>query len=119
MPQYVYTNEENGESVQRVYPMTRIPRTIRVKGLVYHRDIAAEHGGFKNTPGNWPQKSWSVGVHPSQIKEAYAESVRNGVPTDFAPNGDRIFRDRKHRADWCKANNTFDRSAGYGDACRK
>lgn len=116
MPRYDYMNSD-GEVIERVYSMTNYPQQIRCKGRLYKLCVGV--AVKTSAPSCWPQKSWSVGVHPSQIKEAYAESVRNGVPTDFAPNGDRIFRDRKHRADWCRANNNFDRSAGYGDACRK
>ena len=69
----------------------------------------------RNTAGTWPMHSWAAGVHPSQRKEAYDESVRVGVPTQFDANGDAIFTSRKHRKDYCKAKGLCDWNAGYGD----
>ena len=64
----------------------------------------------------WPMNSSAAGCHPDQIGEAHAESVRQGVPTQFTSEGDAIFESRSHRKKYCEANGLFDRSGGYGDA---
>jgi hypothetical protein len=66
-------------------------------------------------PACWPQKSRSLGVYPDQAKEAYDESVRIGVPTEFDSEGHAIFRDQEHRRSYCKATGFMDLDGGYGD----
>lgn len=58
--------------------------------------------GVTGTAG-WPIESDQAGVHPSQRKEAYEESVRLGVPTQFDSKGCAIFTDRQHQKQWLKA----------------
>lgn len=81
------------------------------------RDIAAEHGGSSLFgPGaGWPMHCEASGVHPAQVDEARAQSVKDGCPTDFDRFGRAILRDRKHRAAYLKSRGIFDRGAGYSD----
>lgn len=64
----------------------------------------------------WPMKSDAFGVHPDQVREAYAESVKAGVPTEFDPQtGQAIFRDRYHRKRAVEAMGMYDLDGGYSD----
>lgn len=113
MPVYCYRTKRGTFRVERVYSMRAVPRTIRVRGRTLYRDIAAEHGGFRNTPGIWPMASDAAGVHPSQIAEAMAEDRRNGVPTDYTRDGRPILRDPDHYKRYMEANGLFARNS-YG-----
>ncbi len=68
-----------------------------------------------HSPGCWPMKSWSAGVHPDQVGEAAAHAAKLGVPTSFTPDGDAIFRDRAHRKQFLKAHGMHDKDGGYSD----
>ncbi len=63
----------------------------------------------------WPQHSDAMGVHESQRAEAYAESVRAGVPTYFDNQGRAVFNSAGHRKRYCETLGYFDRNAGYSD----
>jgi hypothetical protein len=62
----------------------------------------------------WPIYSEAAGVHPDQINEAKDNLQKQGVPTDFTPDGRLIFRDRMHRRKVLKAMGLVDRSSYYG-----
>jgi hypothetical protein len=81
------------------------------------RDIVAEQqtNSIYTHPGNWPMKSDAAGVHPDQIPEAYAKSVKDGVPTQFTKDGQAIFTSRGHRARYIKTIGMIDRDGGYSD----
>jgi hypothetical protein len=115
MPVYCYRGED-GEPLERVFSMKDdIPRTLEVDGKTFTRDLLAEHGGFRHSPGTWPMLSDAIGVGASQVGEAYEDSVKRGVPTQFTPDGQAIFLDRSHRRDYCRAYGFYDRNAGYSD----
>lgn len=80
------------------------------------RDFIAEHGQFKDTPGNWPMESDAAGINPDQIPEAMAYNERMGVPTQYNPEtGAAIFTSREHRKRFCEISGLYDRNGGYGD----
>jgi len=119
MPVYCYTTKD-GQTVERFYPAAKVRKTIRVNGKTAHRDIAAEHGSFKNTPGNWPMKSDACGVSPKQIPEAMETDRRLGVPANYdSKTGQIIWDSPGHRKKWCEAHEYYDRNGGYGDPRRK
>lgn len=68
-----------------------------------------------SSPGAWPLHSDSAGVHPSQRQDAYDNSVKEGVPTEFDPIGRAIFTSREHRRKYLKTYKLKDHDAGYGD----
>lgn len=122
MPFYVYRDESTGEKIELMMTVAEMSRRQRKDGTIVHegktllRDIAAEHGGFRNTPGAWPMKSDAAGVHPSQAGEAYEESARLGVPTRFdSETGQAIFESRSHRRAFLRAKGMYDRNGGFGD----
>lgn len=60
----------------------------------------------------WPRVSDSMAVHPKQAKEAYEQSVRLGVPTEFLPTGQPVITDPGHQRRYAKA-------LGYVDLCER
>jgi len=89
-------------------------------GKPMRRDLIAEHGGTKDTPGTWPMESDAAGVNPVQIPKARAYARKMGVPTEFNPKtGAAIFTSRDHRKRHCEATGLYDRNGGYGDAAPK
>lgn len=115
MPTYCYVNK-SGKVVERIYPIGKAPSTIKLDGSRYARCIAVEHAGFRNTPGNWPQKTTMSGVLPSQANELRDFLQRKGVPTEVCKDGEMILRDRAHRKQVHQALGYYDRDGGYGDA---
>lgn len=84
------------------------------------RDLVAEHGGTKDTPGAWPMESDAAGVNPVQIPEARAYARKMGVPTEYNPQtGAPILTSRDHRKRFCEISALYDRNAGYGDQSPK
>ena len=61
--------------------------------------------------GKWPIYSDAAGVDPSQAQEAaeYAKSL--GVPTDYTPDGQAVFRSPGHRRKYLKAHGLVDQSS--------
>lgn len=117
MPVYCYTNK-SGKTIERIYRIGKAPDTIKVDGSRYARNIAVEHLGFKNTPGNWPQVNDVGGLccHPSERSQLIEYLAGQGVPTHVNKNGDCVLESRTHRKQVMKAMGYFDKSGGYGDA---
>ena len=82
-------------------------------GILRDKSVAC----FQST--GWPKKSWALGVHPSQIKEAMEECAKAGVPTNFAPDGDALLESRGHRKKYCETFGVSDFDAGHSDAAPK
>lgn len=114
MPIYCYVRKN--KLVERFYPIASAPNRIRIKGKTYKRSIAAEHGQFKDTPGNWPQRTTMSGVHRGQAEELRVFLEKAGVPTHVYPDGEMRLESRGHRRRVHKALGYYDRSGGYGDA---
>ena len=112
MPIYCYSHKE--DVLERSFPFGKAPEVIRSQGKTYHRDFQAEHVKTR-PPGNWPMESDSLGVDPSQIKEAEAESIRLGIPTRFTSDGCAVLESPSHRKRLAEAYGYFDRNGGYSD----
>ena len=122
MPTYCYERKDTGEVLELVMTIAEMEarqnengEIILEDGVSAFRNFNAELGGFRYSAGTWPMYSDACGVHESQIGEAYAASVRKGVPTEFDSIGRAIFRDKGHRKRYCEAYGYFDRNAGFGD----
>jgi len=125
MPSYGYSEVdeagnyvEGGRKEYRFFPMGDAPKEVVMEdGWVGRRDLTMEHGGAQRgaSPACWPMVSECVGVAPDQIGEAMALDREKGVPTEYTPKGDVVFRDRAHRRDWARAHGLVDRSGGYSD----
>ncbi|HPP02744.1 MAG TPA: hypothetical protein PLX83_19330 [bacterium] len=80
-------------------------------GEIGVRDWLAEHSQTVHCPGNWPLLSDAAGVHPSQIREAEEHATRNGVPTQFTPDGRAIFTSPTHRRKYLKLIGLVDKNS--------
>lgn len=121
MPLYCYVSDA-GDTLELFQPMDDAKWSIRRNGVTYHRDLHAEHGRFKNTPGNWPMVSDAMGVHPSQIPEATEQLRRAGITeseASFVKNGGLKLETRRARTKCANALRFFDRDAAYGDPQRR
>lgn len=116
MPVYCFTTIKSKKTVERVYRISKVPWRIKVDGEWAARDIAAEHAGFKDTPGAYPYFSDAMGVNPDQIKDAVEADRRAGFTTEYHPETgalkvtDRVFRKR-----FAESQGLYDRNGGYGD----
>lgn len=63
-----------------------------------------------------PIASDALAVHPRQVKEAIADSIKKGVPTEFLPDGRPVLRTRQHKKAYTHAYGFFDKAASYSDA---
>ena len=113
MPMYCYSDKD-GKRIERVFAMGKAPRILEVDGVTFKRDFRGELT-VKSICGNWPMFSDAAGVHPEQIKDAREKSVRDGVPTDFTPDGRAIFTSANHRKKYCRSIGLHDRNGGYSD----
>jgi len=117
MPAYCFKCEcgQRTEAFRSVANRNRAPK-CRACRKTMARDLRSEHGGFRNTPGNWPMESDAAGVDVSQVDEAARKMAAAGVPTEFnRDTGAAIFTSRSHRKAACRAMGLYDRNAGYSD----
>lgn len=119
---YIYIDEKTGEHHEIMMTMSEMLRRQDSEGNIEHegktlkRSVVAEHRGVPGCSTNWPMMSDSAGVHPSQCKKAWEESLGMKVPTQFHPEtGQAIFESRSHRKAFLKAKGMYDRNGGYGD----
>ena len=111
---YCYTNKA-GKTREETFLMGKAPKSIRFPdGTRAHRDIVAEHSGFQNTPGTWPQASYSLAVNSGQREEAIKKLAALGCPTDYNKRGQPVFRSNGHKNAWMNAVGAGDADAGYG-----
>lgn len=111
MPVYCYSTKD-GVTVERVFPMGKAPKTVKVKGKIARRDYGAER---PNVPSSnidtWPMKPClGSGVHPSQAQELRDHFKKHGVPTEVAPCGGPVYRDKAHRERALGVRNLHDRN---------
>lgn len=122
MPTYIY-RRRNGEIVELVMTVAEMEKRqkngkILHGGETLHRDMASEMSGRAPVSCSiWPMKSDAAGVNPDQIPEARAESIKQGVPTDFDSEGRAIFTSASHRQKYCIANGLRDFSR-HGGFCK-
>jgi len=119
MPLYCYTTDD-GETVERYFPMGGAPASVKVGDKVACRDRAAEaplcfvkgsQTPVKQGHGKWPMTCFASGVHPSQAQELRDHLKRNGVPTDVNKDGDPIYTSKEHRKKALKARGMHDKSS--------
>ena len=122
MPTYCYRREDTDEVIELSMTVAEMEArqdgadAIKLDdGVLAYRHYGAEIVRADGARG-WPLASDAAGVHPGQAKEAYEESVKRGVPTQFdLKTGCAIFEDRAHRKNYCRAFGYHDRDGGYGD----
>ena len=111
MPKYLTTYGRDGSRVctidGRVVTQAEFDAAVPAKPL--------QVGCAFHTPGAWPLVSNALGVHRSQVGEAFEHARKNGVPTEFTADGKVILRDRNHRKAYMRMQGYFDRDGTYGD----
>lgn len=66
---YCYSNESQTQTVERQYAMGYAPSRIRVDGVPFWRDIAAEHSEKKRVANAWVNH-WSFGMGATTPRHA-------------------------------------------------
>lgn len=116
MTTYCYTDKE-GFTVEVFRPMGTAPATIRRKGRVYRRDIAAEQTGKRN--GNvWRNgvTSRAMAVLPKQIPELRSYLQSKGIKNPkINARGQPEFDSRTERREHARARGFVDYDGGYSD----
>ena len=116
MPTYCF-RDGDGNPVERFMSVADFERLVvddvlTEDGHALRLDVVAQHSGIPQAScGTWPLHSLAAGVHPNQVREASEEAAKRGVPTDFARNGDAIFRSADHRRKFLRAHGMIDRSS--------
>ena len=95
MPIYCYETKR-GAIVERVFPVGKAPRAIRVGRSEATRSFASERKGFPPKSG-WPMTCYASGVNASQAGELRDLLASKGVPTEVTKDGDPVYRDSTHR----------------------
>ena len=57
----------------------------------------------------------ALAVHPDQVQEAYDDSVKRGVRTEYLADGRPIMRDRQHQKRFLAAYGHYNKDGGFGD----
>lgn len=73
---------------------------------------------FIHSAGTWPMASYAAGVSQSEVPAMREIDAKAGVPTEYTPGpdgGDPIFTSKRHRKEYMKAHQLYDRNAGYSD----
>lgn len=107
MPTYCYSSE-NGEVIERVYPMGKAPATI-YQGE-FRRDFAAEQTSRPGRAG-WPITCFASGVNANQAQELRDHLRERGVPTEVTSDGDPVYTSPGHRKKALKARGIHDRNS--------
>ncbi len=80
------------------------------------RDWYQESTGRVEGRSTYPMESYAAGCNPDEVAVHEGASVAMGVPTHFNPStGDAVFRNAKHRKEYCEAVGLYDRNAGHSD----
>ena len=126
MPEYSYTNDVAGATILKFFPMGKQPEKVKAHGLVWRRDIAADHRkslSAEHYQGNlWKGKENCMSGVPAKQLPALLSKLKNDgikdVP-DFKPDRhgmmQPVYTSRGQRNQYIKARGLRDMDAGYGD----
>jgi len=96
MPTYCYRGED-GEVMERVYPMGKAPKSFVKFAVKYVRDYHAESVAVPQ-PSCWPMEPcYSSGVHPEQAQELRDHFKKHGLNVQVNSNGDPIYESAAQR----------------------
>lgn len=110
MPIYVYKTEDGGlhevsMTIEEMMDRQAGGDSITLDdGRVGTRNFRAEQCDMQRNKrcGLWPRTSAAVGVGEDQVEKAYKDSLDRGIPTEFTPEGDAVFRTKGHEAAYLK-----------------
>lgn len=119
MPSYCFECED-GEIVELTMPWTELFRrrrkdgTVRLgDGRIARRCWGAEHAGFKDTPGAWPQTSNAMGCRPDEVDGMNRKMVEFGIDVRFNTRGAAEIASNQARNDLLRAEGKHDLDAAY------
>lgn len=117
MPVYHFKCPQCGRREQAVRPVENrnMPLACNDCDSQMRRDIGSEQRSVRACPGNWPMFSDALGCHESQIPESMEVARKNGVPTEFTPDGRAILTSPAHRRAYARLYGFHDRNGGYSD----
>lgn len=114
MPRYRYECGYCGNCFSYVHPVPPPPH-VQCENCEERAEYRPSFQCAKPSTWSNPLLSDALAVHPSQVKEAYEDSVKKGVPTEFLADGRAVLRSREHRRKYLKAYGFYDKDGGYGD----
>ncbi len=106
----------DGEVVDLEFPMGKQPDDVLLEdGRLATRSFRAEGRSISTVPSNYPRESDSMGVAPSQVKEAYEASVAAGCPTQFTSEGSAVITSAQHDRALARSLAMHQNNAGWND----
>lgn len=88
---------------------------VRDQAEELRREFKAHDRTQRRKLAKWPMTSWSAAINPEDVDKTREYDRAHGVPTDYNKHGEPIFTSQKHRANYCRVHELYDRNAGYGD----
>lgn len=120
MPIYCFTTQ-NGETIERAFPMGAVPAKIQYHDMLAYRDRRAEGiVGFvkgSKTPvkqgyAKYPMEPCiASGVHASQAQELRDFHKRHGLDIEVTNDGDPIYKSAAQRRKALKSRGMYDRNS--------
>ena len=111
MPTYCYRVDGGERIIERVFPMGKAPRAVKLPNdMIARRDFAAEHVGVPALKG-WPIECLGSGVNANQAGELRKHLKDRGCATEVSGDGNPIYRDPAHRKKALKARGLCDKSS--------
>lgn len=112
MPIYVFESED-GDVIERYFPLRRRPRSIRVDGKRFERLIVCV--GRKQHAGDlYPMKCDQLDCSPNEVKAMEQLMRDKGVPVRYTERGEAIIESRGQLVKACRARGFFDKKS-WGD----
>jgi hypothetical protein len=115
MSTYCFVTDD-GEVLERQYPIGMCPHSVSVDGKYAVRSHEHEwnRSSTMRSVNPWAKhRSVSLGVSPSQVKEAEKWHAERGVPTRFNDQGEALITSAKHQRDVCRIRGLFNKDANW------
>lgn len=113
MATYCYTTKD-GRTVERNYPIGKMPRFITVDGKKAGLDVGAMHSLQRGGQHGYPYWSDAFFAHPDVQKQWIDHYTSKGVKdVEFNKEGQLRVRSAEHRRALMKANNYVDFNSYY------
>lgn len=93
--------------------MGKAPKSIKIDGILAHRDFPAEHSPRTAGGESWPMAPcYASGVNAVQAGELRKHLADRGVPTEVTSEGDPVYTSPGHRKKALAVRGMHD-NAGY------
>lgn len=104
MPVYCYTNE--GEVVERVFPVGKAPNRITQGGRVFRRDLTVEHGGYRQASvgQGYPKVDSGLGCVAKAVPQVESFIDKHKIKgVKVRKDGCMVYNSARSEYDWRKA----------------